>query len=145
MFRTRGTRTITSSTTLPSLRSVELIRPWVDSIHPDGSNWCPESLQEGHQPPPRGRFRDHIVEAHARFFGTDLGCLIVDPKQSTEQVLRTPWAEFRVMLSGTSGFGSIACGPLALWHLTLVVPSPLMAPHAVVPSPLMAPHEIAGL
>lgn len=33
----------------------------------------PESLQEGHQPPPRGRFQDHIVEAHSRFFGSDLG------------------------------------------------------------------------
>ena len=35
----------------------------------------PESLQEGHQPPPRGRFRGHILEAHAQFFGADLGRL----------------------------------------------------------------------
>lgn len=37
--------------------------------------FVPESLQEGHHPPSRGRFRRHVQEAHKRFFGTDLRLL----------------------------------------------------------------------
>lgn len=36
-------------------------------------DFVPQRLQEGHQPPPRGRFRQHILEAHSFFFGEPLG------------------------------------------------------------------------
>lgn len=35
----------------------------------------PQRLQPGHQPPSRGRFRSHISEAHAAFFGVELEIL----------------------------------------------------------------------
>jgi hypothetical protein len=35
--------------------------------------FVPQQLQEGHQPPTRGRFRQHILEAHSTFFGSELG------------------------------------------------------------------------
>ncbi|MDQ0820483.1 putative lipoic acid-binding regulatory protein [Arthrobacter sp. V4I6] len=34
--------------------------------------FVPQPLQAGHQPPPRGRFRSHILEAHSAFFGSEL-------------------------------------------------------------------------
>lgn len=37
--------------------------------------FVPQQLQEGHQPPSRGRFRRHILEAHSVFFGLDLKVL----------------------------------------------------------------------
>jgi hypothetical protein len=42
---------------------------------PDASgriDFVVQQLQEGHQPPSRGRFRSHILEAHSVFFGQDL-------------------------------------------------------------------------
>lgn len=36
-------------------------------------DFVPQRLQEGHQPPTRGRFRQHILEAHSFFFGEPLG------------------------------------------------------------------------
>ena len=35
----------------------------------------PQRLQPGHQPPSRGRFRSHVVEAHLAFFGKPLSLL----------------------------------------------------------------------
>lgn len=35
----------------------------------------PQRLQPGHQPPSRGRFRSHISDAHASFFGVELSIL----------------------------------------------------------------------
>jgi hypothetical protein len=37
--------------------------------------FVPLELQEGHQPPTRRRFRQHLQEAHARFFGSELEIL----------------------------------------------------------------------
>ncbi|MCU1515506.1 MAG: hypothetical protein JWQ75_227 [Pseudarthrobacter sp.] len=34
--------------------------------------FVPQSLQMGHEPPSRGRFRSHILETHERFFGGKL-------------------------------------------------------------------------
>ncbi|MGO4803841.1 hypothetical protein AB4089_01795 [Arthrobacter sp. 2MCAF15] len=37
--------------------------------------FVPLALQDGHLPPPRGRFRQHLQEAHATFFGAELAVL----------------------------------------------------------------------
>lgn len=42
-------------------------------------DFVPQRLQEGHQPPSRGRFRQHILDAHSSFFGEPLGS--VDGKE----------------------------------------------------------------
>lgn len=34
--------------------------------------FLPQALQQGHQPPSKGRFRNHLIEAHRSFFGEDL-------------------------------------------------------------------------
>lgn len=37
--------------------------------------FVPQKLEEGHQPPSRGRFRTHLLEAHAQYFGAELAVL----------------------------------------------------------------------
>lgn len=39
---------------------------------PGRIEFIPQRLQEGHQPPSRGRFRRHLLEAHSGFFGQEL-------------------------------------------------------------------------
>lgn len=43
--------------------------------------FVPQRLQEGHQPPSRGRFRGHILDAHRNFFGEDLNYTGDDSKR----------------------------------------------------------------
>lgn len=38
-------------------------------------HFVPQKLQEGHQPPSRGRFLGHVLRAHADFFGVELAGL----------------------------------------------------------------------
>jgi len=49
------------------------VDPAIGGVDASGRiEFAPQPLQEGHQPPGRGRFRENIREAHARFFGKDL-------------------------------------------------------------------------
>ena len=43
-------------------------------------NFVPQELQEGHEPPSRGRFRSNVQDAHKAFFGEELGVLADDGK-----------------------------------------------------------------
>ena len=50
------------------------VDPAIGGIDASGRiEFAPQPLQEGHQPPTRGRFRSHILEAHSAFFGSELG------------------------------------------------------------------------
>lgn len=50
------------------------VDPALGGFDPSGRiEFVPQALQEGHQPPSRGRFRQHILEAHSHFFGELLG------------------------------------------------------------------------
>ena len=42
--------------------------------------FVPQELQEGHEPPSRGRFRGHVMDAHKAFFGEELVVLAEDGK-----------------------------------------------------------------
>ena len=42
--------------------------------------FVPQELQEGHEPPSRGRFRGHVLDAHNAFFGEELFVLAEEAK-----------------------------------------------------------------
>jgi hypothetical protein len=41
--------------------------------------FVPQRLQDGHEPPSRGRFRGHVLDAHRTFFGEELAVLRDEP------------------------------------------------------------------
>lgn len=52
------------------------VSPTIGGLDESGRfEFFPQRLQEGHQPPSRGRFRSHILAAHKTFFGVELGGL----------------------------------------------------------------------